>query len=367
MQMLKKELALLQAELSTQQATPSALACLSTIQESVNALAAQQHALQAELAKLRAEHAFLTASLDMLPNPIFIKNDKGEFIYFNPQYEQYFQIKSSEYLNKTVLDLTYLPKAERERYQAEDLALIQSAGIKHYETTFSLADGSTGHSLYWSSGFVCNETQSHGLVGEFVDISLQKRLQEEIKQSNMNLAAANTRIQQVMKLDTLTGVSNRRVLEELVRNATQEINENACVIMADLDRFKSVNDTFGHAVGDSILIDFAHILQRVSRKEDIVIRYGGEEFLVFLTGTCKAIALQVAERIRSTTEAELARPDGRCVTVSLGVHEYQVHQNLERCIIQTDQALYQAKQTGRNKVVLWDASCDVMEPEINQK
>ena len=275
------------------------------------------------------------------------------FIYFNQQYEKYFNMSKEKYYNKTVLDLEYLAPEDRERYQNEDLALIRDGRVAHYETTFELGHGETSYALYWSSGFVSDVWHRRGLIGEIVDISTEKRLKNQIEKSVEELEVANQKIESLMKHDFLTGLYNRRIMNDfLFKDNNKNGNINASFLLADLDLFKRVNDTYGHLVGDDILVQIAKIMQASCRKDDYVIRYGGEEFLIVFFNTRVENVALIAERIRKSAENELLLPDGKTVTVSIGISQMKLGESMERCISRVDSALYEAKLAGRNRVVI---------------
>jgi diguanylate cyclase (GGDEF)-like protein len=160
------------------------------------------------------------------------------------------------------------------------------------------------------------------------------------------------------RLDGLTGVANRRYLMERL---TQEIsragryNNALSLIMMDLDKFKTFNDTYGHVKGDELLKHFARMVKAAIRISDVCGRYGGEEFCVILPNTSIKGAALLAERIRASMEeakiviAEDQPPAGR--TVSIGIAEYMPGNTLEQLLSAADSALYQAKEGGRNRVV----------------
>ena len=127
----------------------------------------------------------------------------------------------------------------------------------------------------------------------------------------------------------------------------------ASVAMADLDHFKRLNDTFGHAAGDRALRNFAQVLRATMRPSNLVARWGGEEFVVVL-GDCTADEAAAAlNRVRKALAASLADGTHPACTVSFGVAEFPAHGNdLDGLVHQADGALYQAKQGGRNRVVI---------------
>jgi len=177
-------------------------------------------------------------------------------------------------------------------------------------------------------------------------------------------------------VDPLTGLANRRAFLDAAAQLTQAQTARdvpVAVFMIDLDRFKSVNDRFGHSVGDEVLRIFAESAQANLRPSDIVARLGGEEFAVLLADSCRDNAFKVAERIRSTFAALAATVAGHAVnaTASIGVAIIQdPQQDIAALLSQADQALYRAKARGRNRVVvigldlLMEGAADASAPVI---
>jgi diguanylate cyclase (GGDEF)-like protein len=159
-------------------------------------------------------------------------------------------------------------------------------------------------------------------------------------------------------VDPLTGLANRRAFLDAAAQLTLAQTARdvpVAVFMIDLDRFKLVNDRFGHSVGDDVLRIFAESAQANLRPSDIVARLGGEEFAVLLADACRDNAFKVAERIRSTFAALAATVAGHAVnaTASIGVAIIQdPQQDIAALLSQADQALYRAKARGRNRVVV---------------
>lgn len=166
-------------------------------------------------------------------------------------------------------------------------------------------------------------------------------------------------IKMLALIDPLTNINNRRyffeISTELLKLSIRK-KEKASILMLDIDFFKNVNDTYGHLIGDDVLIYVADIMKKTIRESDIVARFGGEEFVVFLPNTDKPSALKVAEKIR-TSIANKPYPikgDSINITVSIGLTEYNyINKDVELkdLINKSDEALYTAKQTGRNRVV----------------
>jgi diguanylate cyclase (GGDEF)-like protein len=158
--------------------------------------------------------------------------------------------------------------------------------------------------------------------------------------------------------DPLTGLANRRRLEsEIEREVlrSDRLSHKFVVLMLDVDNFKKFNDTWGHPAGDEVLKRLARTLQELVREVDTAARYGGEEFMVILTETPATEAMRVAERVRArVSEIRLAQPGGVevGVTISVGLAEFPSSGKTPETLIEAaDQALYRAKESGRNRVV----------------
>lgn len=153
--------------------------------------------------------------------------------------------------------------------------------------------------------------------------------------------------------DALTGLPNRRSLDAALAAqcalASRE-GRPCAVLMLDLDHFKAVNDTHGHAVGDAVLLAFGQRLQAQLRRSDLCARYGGEEFVVLLAGTPFEPVEDVGERLRaSVSDAPLV--DGVTATVSVGTASHRPGDDVASLLARADAALYEAKRSGRNRVV----------------
>jgi diguanylate cyclase (GGDEF)-like protein len=156
--------------------------------------------------------------------------------------------------------------------------------------------------------------------------------------------------------DALTGMFNRRFIEELAQremNRAKRSRQPLTVALLDIDKFKSVNDTFGHHAGDTVLRALAGAFRDVLRSQDMAGRYGGEEFVLLMPNTSLEKAGRVLDRLRLKI-ASLAIPDlldHRRVTVSIGVSEVEDRDaNIGAAIARADTALYRAKESGRNRV-----------------
>jgi diguanylate cyclase (GGDEF)-like protein len=180
-------------------------------------------------------------------------------------------------------------------------------------------------------------------------------LTRKLNKKNRELTSANILITQLMNTDPLTGLFNRRHLRErmdIEMSKARRHSRSLSALMADIDHFKSINDTYGHDAGDRVLVQVARTITESCRKEDIVARFGGEEFVVILPDSAATAALECAERIRKSIEHS-AFEGIRCpVTASLGATCFVASDTEDSLIKRADTALYQAKTAGRNRVVL---------------
>ena len=189
-----------------------------------------------------------------------------------------------------------------------------------------------------------------------------------IVQLQQELVAAREILRDKATHDPLTGLWNRGVLEEVMdRELARSRREGIplAVILADLDHFKRVNDTYGHLAGDAVLRETAHRVRGVLRPYDTALRYGGEELLVIVPGIAKAEAEAMAERLRAALETQpINTSEGPIrATASLGVAWFRdtAGVSAERFVAAADEALYEAKDRGRNRVVLRATQSDEAE------
>jgi diguanylate cyclase (GGDEF)-like protein len=180
---------------------------------------------------------------------------------------------------------------------------------------------------------------------------------EKIRRLNEELEKANTELEQIAAFDSLSGLLNRRSLFtrisiEIERSIRLDIPLTG--LMIDIDKFKGVNDNYGHQCGDMVIREIGTRLLAGLRKYDYAGRYGGEEFYVVLSNSTQHHALGIAERFRKDME-EMRFPcggDSIGVTVSIGVARYAPGESQESWIERVDRAMYQAKQSGRNRIVV---------------
>lgn len=194
------------------------------------------------------------------------------------------------------------------------------------------------------------------------NISLQKhaqiiaRLVHFICRVSEELAQSNEALDRISKTDKLTNLNNRMFLDaELNRNiflsakSSRKKEKTFSILLLDIDFFKKINDTYGHLVGDDVLINLAILLKNSLRPTDIVGRWGGEEFLIIIPESNFTIAMNVAEKIRKNVE-DYSFSSNLKLTCSIGVSSFQSTDTPHSILSRVDRALYIAKNNGRNRI-----------------
>lgn len=190
------------------------------------------------------------------------------------------------------------------------------------------------------------------------DTNQMKGKVEHMRQEVDNLRRQLELTHQEAHTDALTGVGNRRAMDRFLTEVVSKTEADSCIlscIMLDIDYFKRINDDYGHLIGDSVLRFIARMLQDLSKGQDFVARFGGEEFILILPETNLSSAYQFAEKLRQKiekTQFKLRDTEKKLkFTVSMGVAVHKVGDPIENFIERADNALYIAKGTGRNRVV----------------
>lgn len=276
------------------------------------------------------------------------------------------------------------------RYIYDAVRLVDPVTKKVYEMDESLKECKSSCYEFWNTGQVCKNCVSMRAIKEnktfikveyngekvymvtVVPVQVGNRifvaeLLKEASDSNLVeefLGKGQSEIYEILERknmmlvrDELTKIFNRRYINERLPYEIMQASlkgEEISIIMADIDKFKNINDTYGHIAGDKVLQAFAGVLEGCIRKElDWAARYGGEEFIVFLKAAGYEKAHEVAERMRKATEGIAVDYEERTIrfTSSFGVCTLNKSLGMERLIAAADKNLYTAKNTGRNKVV----------------
>lgn len=324
----------------------------------------------------------VNAAFDTLAEGIVIVDEKEQVLLANKSFRE-----------KIGMDLTTLLGTRLSDLQWKSISANKSGKRYPWQQVIKSGKNDIGSQLIYQVSknnqlkFAINASPILGANGQAQGVLITLDDISELEQRNTELKTIVTRLQktqfQVQKQnqeltylatrDPMTGCLNRRSFSELFEGLFQEAQNNgtelAC-IMVDIDHFKAVNDNFGHATGDEVIKMLAEILKSNTRSGDLVSRYGGEEFCLVLPGMSDEVAKKTAERIRLRIKDESTRryEAGPRVTASLGIASMLDNpESPDQLNNIADQALYVAKESGRNKVVRWqpgDEKSPQPEPQV---
>lgn len=306
----------------------------------------------------------LHKAVEQSPISVVLTNIRGDIEYVNPYFSQLTGYALNEVIGKNPR-IIQSGNTSPETY-AEMWETIQSGKVWRGELLNKKKNGEQ----YWEVEIIAPVTNADGVIVNYIAIKEDVTAKKE---SDAKLREAYTRLEEQMKeiqglqgelreqaiRDPLTKLHNRHYLKEtLGRELSRAMREQYPItfLLLDIDRFKQVNDTYGHAAGDLVLIDLADHLAEFTRTGDIVCRYGGEEFLVVFPNTKEQEAFLIADRLRESIQESPIHADHNMIsiTISAGISEFPAHGQFETQILQAaDKALYHAKHSGRNQVTLW--------------
>jgi diguanylate cyclase (GGDEF)-like protein/PAS domain S-box-containing protein len=279
-------------------------------------------------ADLRARR-FFDLSHDMLCTA----NMDGYFVELNAAWKRSLGYRDEELRAKPFVDLVH--PDDRKRTEAEAAGLFAGTETVGFENRYLAKDGSW-HWLRWSSTLAPDESL---IYARATDVTELKRIESERED-------LLTEVKVLASSDPLTGLPNRRTLDEQLPREMARARRGAvplCLAILDIDYFKAYNDAHGHLAGDGMLRDCAEVWDSELRGEDIIVRYGGEEFLVLLPGCLLGEAAETVERLRAVTV------DGQ--TCSAGLACWDFKESIDDLLDRADKALYAAKESGRDRLV----------------
>ncbi|NMG44989.1 diguanylate cyclase [Aromatoleum toluvorans] len=302
-------------------------------------------------------HASLVHSLvAQSPALIAIRGDDGSYLYANDAFAQMLGLPAESLPGRheeDVLRTAGVPRALRIGGDAatavtfgEEDAIVGRRARRFLVTRFPLrgADGGT-----IAAGMIATEIGNRtGTVANPAEHA------EHADTRHAELLHALEQMERLAYTDRLTGAWNRRHLEDaalLEMSRAERHGHAASLLVLDVDHFKEINDQFGHAVGDYVLVELVRRIRGDIRRADTVTRWGGEEFVVLAPDTPLREAELLARKLCArVAEAQLS--SARPVTISVGVAEYRCGESLEHWLGRADRAMYRAKNAGRNRVVL---------------
>lgn len=293
-----------------------------------------------------------TAWLDELPSPVYVKDGVGGFIYANKAMQELVSIDPSDTSKQTgSLDLaSRMPAALR----FDEVSQLDARGSE-IVTTFKNIDGEE-QIILARKKLIDLPDGSKGIICVLNDISMFALYEKELEEKHRELRRQQIRLKELASLDHLTGIYNRRAFYDYASEVICYANAGDLevgVLMFDLDKFKNLNDTYGHAAGDDVLIQCVEIVKECIRSADIFARLGGEEFALLLPDTNVKSVQQIAERIRAKIAEKQVYFNGELVkfTTSIGGTMWEADEkNIDAALGRADDSLYQAKSDGRNAV-----------------
>jgi diguanylate cyclase (GGDEF)-like protein/PAS domain S-box-containing protein len=294
-----------------------------------------RHAAERELAdKLR----FIAGLVETIPNPVFYKDAQGRYLGCNRAFETFLGIAREQIIGRTVFEIS--PTELAKRYHQADLALMAHPGTQVYEAQVKDAHGKLREVIFYKATFERADGQLGGLLGVILDITERKQLEARIRRDAY--------------YDALTDLPNRRLFEDRVTEAFKRARRNGtklALLFIDLDRFKEVNDTLGHRIGDLLLVEAGRRIQACVRESDTVARLSGDEFIVCLQEVSDAAAVSRVVRniIDALAETFVLEAQIAHVTASVGMALYPDDgDSVETLMSYADQGMYAAKAQGRN-------------------
>lgn len=291
--------------------------------------------------ELGEARAFSERLIELLPQPLWVKDIAGRYKLYNKAFRDFFGIGQQDWVGNSAEAMLggTMPHEEL----LTDCAVLDGTNPRpQYETQLSDAQGQPRTLLVTKAALPTDGVAPSGIIGIATDITERKLLEHDLHR--------------LASQDPLTGVANLRHFNALACREMELAHRHGqplSVIMFDVDHFKRVNDTWGHAAGDLVLKALIEALGQELRETDLMGRVGGEEFAVLLPLTEIDGAWQLAERLRQAADCvRVALPSGLLrVTISLGVTQRKCGENdFQHLLSRADHAMYQAKRGGRNQV-----------------
>ena len=277
--------------------------------------------------------------LSTVHNPMAFINKDLTVQIVNDVYCKYFE-KNEKDINGKSLEKLYGKETYKTKLK-KNIDNCLNGNVVNSQDWFTFPDGIERYMLMNYYPFFRDTNTVLGIVINSTDITKMKKMEDELKKLTIT--------------DQLTGIYNRLKFSESLTNEINRLkryNSGLSIIMFDIDHFKTVNDTFGHDVGDEVLIKLSGMINEYIRDTDIFSRWGGEEFIILLPHTKIKDASNLAERIRGKVENKYFKGPNT-VTCSFGVTEHQFDDTEESFTKRVDEALYESKHTGRNKVTVF--------------
>ncbi|WP_348249066.1 CHASE2 domain-containing protein [Leptolyngbya sp. GB1-A1] len=307
--------------------------------------------------ELKKSKEFLNSIINTIPDPVFVKNQSHRWIVLNRAFAHFIGYPIDVLLEKT--DFDFFPAQEANRFWEQDQLTFQRGTQQETEEEFTDAKGVT-YLIATKRSLHRDAAGNVFLVGVIRDITRRKQVEEELRRTAAELVQSNAELQQAKEdltrlafYDLLTGLANRKLLQERLSSALTWANPNqmVAVLFLDLDGFKQINDTYGHHIGDLLLRTVAQRLLGCLRSSDTVARLGGDEFVVVLPGIPSiSDVICVADKILLTLSQKIVlQGELLSISTSVGISLYPIDSITPSDLLkQADAAMYRAKQRGKN-------------------
>lgn len=294
---------------------------------------------------LRVQRRLLQAVLDHVDAAIYMLDQSDRYQYVNQACADFYGLSRDQIIGKTVAELLGAEVAEQLAVTSRQV--FETGQMQRVEE--EVVDSSGARRYFWSIKvpFDPDGGEQQMLIGISTEVTPLHEAQEQLRRLSLT--------------DPLTGLRNRRDFEDQVERELSRARRRespTALLLMDLDWFKTINDRFGHPAGDDVLVKVAHLINGVTRAEDMAARLGGEEFALLMPGTDRSEALAGAERLRNgiaAAEHRGAELDVFTITISIGVAVCPSGQTSAKDFYRlADRALMRAKKKGRNRVEAWD-------------
>ena len=311
-------------------------------------------------ASILSDSQLVHTIMDNSQDTIYFKDAQSRFILNSRAQVKQFGVSGPEdLLGKT--DADFYPKAF-----AEKAAEVEREVMRTGTPIIGMVekwDRKDGTALWFSASKYPLYNESGQIVGTWGtsrDVTALKSAEEELERVNARLEQANAKLLDLAVIDELSGLFNRRNFDEVLQKVFENFsrlreNENPssfCLLLLDIDDFKSINDTYGHIEGDNAIRAVANLLTARARNSDYSFRYGGDEYAVILPNTTHKGGVELAERLRLIVENNPIHIGDEVITltVSIGVSCFSSQQEAKDMLLEADTNLYACKHEGKNRV-----------------
>ncbi len=294
------------------------------------------------------------ASLDILPNPVLIKAEDLSYVWINEAFETLFNVRREDVIGK--FDTDVFQNRQAVQCNGGDMRVLESGVVDEaYETVYN-GESDARETITRKSRLTLSDGSNY-LIGVMHDVTDVVLANQQLEKNEVLLQEQAMKLRSMADTDILTNCMNRRALFDLASKELPHYKKGVSTLLLDIDFFKTINDTHGHAAGDAALKHFAAVVKQAIRSTDVLARYGGEEFAVLMLNAPLEEVQAVAERIRAAVEETPLRFYGEEIkmTVSIGgaMHNSETKEaQLDVLLNEADGYLYQAKEAGRNRFMM---------------